>query len=157
MEPFLIILPVVMFAMSFIPIWLFVCLILSRVGGWKKLAQVYRYDGQFSGNRWRFRSCRMNRFVNYNNCLTFGAGAEGLYINIFPVFRFHHPPLLIPWSDIKEEKTKGIIFEYRELSFAGVSNVQLRIIASLAEQILNGQNRPEGNVVYRAYKKIEPH
>ena len=102
-------------------------------------------------------SCRMNGFVNYNNCLTFGAGAEGLFINIFPIFRFRHPPLLIPWSEIKEEKTKGIIFEYRELTFAGVSSVKMRIITSLAEKIFDRQNRPEGDVVCRAYKKIEPH
>jgi hypothetical protein len=153
MKNFLIILPLVLFGLFFA----FICIILSHIGGWKKLAEVYRYDGQFCGRRWRFRSCRMNGFVNYNNCLTFGAGAEGLYINIFPIFRFRHPPLLIPWSEIKEEKTKGIIFEYRELTFAGVPSVKMRIITSLAEEIFDRQNRPEGDVVCRAYKKIEPH
>ncbi len=118
MEPFIIILPVTIFLMFFIAIWGFVCFILSRVGGWDKLAQVYRHDGKFNGKRWRFRSCRMNGFVNYNNCLIFGANPEGLYINILAIFRFQHSPLLIPWSEIKEEKTKGIVFEYRELFFA---------------------------------------
>ena len=157
MEPLFIIFPVIIFLVFFIAIWTFVCFILSRVGGWEKLAQVYRYDGEFSGKRWRFRSCRMNGFVNYNNCLTFGASPEGLYINIFPMFRFRHPPLLIAWSEIKEEQAKGIIFEYRELSFDRVQNVKIRVTASLAEQIFNGQNRQGDNDVYRAYKKIEPH
>lgn len=157
MESFFIILPVAIFLVFFAAIWIFVSFILSRVGGWEKLAQVYRYDGEFKGERWRFRSCRMNGFVNYNNCLTFGANPEGLYINILPMFLFRHPPLLIPWSEIKEEKTKGIIFEYRELSFAGVPNVKMRINASLAEELRRGQSQPEGNDVFRAYKKIEPH
>ncbi|MEN6375049.1 MAG: hypothetical protein ABFD75_09755 [Smithella sp.] len=157
MEPIFIMLPVVIFPVFFIAIWIFVCFILSRVGGWGKLAQVYRYGGKFNGKRWRFRSCRMNGFVNYNNCLTFGGNPEGLYINILAIFRFQHSPLLIPWSEIKEEKTKGIIFEYRELSFARVPNVKMRINASLAEEIRHGQSQPEGNDVYRAYKKIEPH
>lgn len=156
MEHFFIVFPFMIFFVSFTFIWVFICIILSHIGGWKKLAEIYRYDGQFSGKRWRFRSCRMNGFINYNNCLTFGAGAEGLYINIFPVFRFHHPPLLIPWSEIKEENTKGIIFEYRELSFARVPSVKMRIITTLAEEIFDRQNWPEGDVIYRAYKKIEP-
>jgi hypothetical protein len=153
-----VILPVVIFFTFFASLWLFVCFILARVGGWEKLARVYRYDGKFSGERWRFRSCKMNGYTNYNNCLTFGVNPEGLYMKILPLFRFHHPPLLIPWSDIKEEKVKGIIFSYRELTFTVVPNIRVRIISSLAEELLRGgRKQKSGAFISPAYKKIEPH
>ena len=160
MEPCFIILPFLVFLVSFAVLWIFICVLLSSIGGWKKLASVYRYEGRFSGRRWRFRSCRMSRYVNYNNCLIFGAGTEGLYINILPLFRIQHPPLLIPWSEIKTEKTKGMIFAYWKLSFARASNTEIRLSAALAEQIFDERNwreSRESSVVYRAYKKIEPH
>ena len=78
MEPLsFIVFPIVIFLTFFAAIWLFVCYILAWVGGWEKLARAYRYDGTFSGRRWRFRSCKMNGYANYNNCLTFGANPSG--------------------------------------------------------------------------------
>lgn len=92
--------------------------------------------------------------------MIFGAGTEGLYIDILTVFRIQHPPLLIPWSEIIKEKTKGMIFAYWKLSFARVPNTEIRLNASLAEQIFDERNwreSRESNFDYRAYEKIEPH
>jgi len=154
---FIIFFPITIFLTFFVVLWLFVCFILSRVGGWAKLARVYRYDETFNGERWRFRSCRMNGYTNYNNCLTFGANSAGLYMKILPPFRFHHPPLLIPWSDIGEEKVQGIIFAYLELTFPAVPDIRLRIISSLAEELLRKGRQQKVDSIYPAYKKIEPH
>jgi hypothetical protein len=38
------------------------------------------------------------RWVEYNGCLTIRVSPEGLYLAIWPLFRFAHPPLLIPWA-----------------------------------------------------------
>lgn len=158
MEQFpIIILPFVLFLMFFTAVWLFVCFILSRVGGWEKLAKVYRYDGTFSGERWRFRSCKINEYANYNNCLTFGVNPKGLYMKVLPLFSFHHPPLLIPWTDIREEKVEGMIFTYLELTFTGVPEVRIRIIESLGEKLFHSGNRQQSGIISPAYKKIEPH
>jgi hypothetical protein len=45
--------------------------------------------------------------VGYNNCLDIGADRESLYLAVFPVFRFMHPPLLIPWHQIKVRRGKS--------------------------------------------------
>jgi hypothetical protein len=158
MEPFsIIIFPIIIFLAFFVALWLFVCFMLSRVGGWEKLARAYRYDGRFSGECWRFRSCKMNGYTNYNNCLTFGTNPAGLYMKMLPMFCFHHPPLLIHWSDIHVEKEKGMIFTYMELTFSGVPDVRVRIISSLAEKLLHGGRQQKSDITSPAYKKIEPH
>lgn len=154
---FLIIFPIMIFLVFFAIIWLSVCFILAKVSGWEKLARVYRYDGAFSGKCWRFRSCRMNACVSYNNCLAFGANPSGLYMKMLPLFRFHHPPLLIPWSEIQEKKNKGIILHYLELTFTSVPEVRLLIIESLGEKLLSAAKQQQSYIQFRAYQKIEPH
>ncbi|MEN6622881.1 MAG: hypothetical protein ABFD50_15190 [Smithella sp.] len=153
----IIIFPIIIFLIFFIGIWLFVCFILSRVSGWDRLASKYQNDGTFNGKRWHFRSCRMNGYVNYNGCLTFGASSAGLYMKVLPLFRFHHPPLLIPWSEIQEKKEKGTMFNYQELTFTSVPTVRLSLLESLGEKLLSASNRQKSDTEYRAYQKIEPH
>lgn len=158
MEQFsIIILPFVLFLVFFAAVWHFACFILSRIGGWEKLALTYRYDGTFSGKRWRFRSCKMNGYTNYNNCMTFGTNPVGLYMKILPLFRFRHPPLLIPWPDIRKEQVKGVIFTYLELTFTMAPNVRVRINESLGEKLFHSGNRQQSDTISPAYKKIEPH
>jgi hypothetical protein len=38
--------------------------------------------------------------VCYRSCLNVRVSRVGVYLSIFPLFRFAHPPLLIPWSDV---------------------------------------------------------
>lgn len=145
---------IIIFMIFFIVIWTAVCFILAKVGGWQKLARIYRHDGQFNGKRWHFRSCRMNGYVNYNGCLTFGASSAGLYLKILPLFCFYHPPLLIPWSQIKTEKNNDS--SYCKLTFSPIPDIQILISESLCEKILSASRQPQNDVEYRAYRKIEP-
>jgi hypothetical protein len=85
---------------------------ISFVGGWFSLARVYRTQVAFDGAKWRMRSGRMRWLANYNNLLTLGASQQGLYLASMFLFRFMHPPLLVPWSEIKVRRSKGWVFEY---------------------------------------------
>jgi hypothetical protein len=49
----------------------------------------------------------MRWLANYNNVLTIGACQQGLYLASMFLFRFMHPPLLVPWSEIKCEAAKA--------------------------------------------------
>ena len=31
---------------------------------------------------------------------------EGLYLSVWPIFRFREPPLFIPWSDVRNRREK---------------------------------------------------
>jgi hypothetical protein len=89
------------FPIYFRCLWLLVGATISVIGGWFSLAKVYRTQVAFDGTKWRMQSAQMRWLANYNNVLTLGVSPLGLYLASMFLFRFMHPPLLIPWSEIK--------------------------------------------------------
>jgi CRP-like cAMP-binding protein len=81
------------------------------------------------------QSGQMRFLTNYNNVLTLGVSPEGLFLASMFLFRFMHPPLLIPWSEIKVQRKKGWIFEYVILTLGHELAIPLRIRAKLATKV----------------------
>jgi len=77
----------------------------------------------------------MRWLTNYNHVLTLGASCEGLYLASMCLFRFMHPPLLIPWREIKVRKSKGWFFEYVTFSMGQELAIPLRVRAKLAGRL----------------------
>jgi hypothetical protein len=73
--------------------------------------------------------------MNYNNVLTLGVNPHGLYLAILFPYRFRHPPLLIPWSDVKIRRSSGWIFEYLILTLGHETAIPLKIRKSLAARL----------------------
>jgi hypothetical protein len=78
-------------------VWCALCALLAWGGGWSKLARHYRAQGRPAGRKFWMQSARFG-WVDYNNCLTILVCDDGLYLAVWPPFRFAHPPLLLPWS-----------------------------------------------------------
>ena len=92
---------------GFVAIWCFVFKILS-VLSWGKLAQKYTSYHPPSGSTLKWQSLVLGRLMNYNRCVTIHVGGAGLFLEMPRFFRFAHPPLRIPWSEVrylKEVKT----------------------------------------------------
>jgi hypothetical protein len=120
----------------FLFLWLLVGAIISYVGGWFSLSQVYRTRVPFDGAKWGGQSGRMRGgLANYNNVLTVGASQRGLYLTCMFLFRFMHPPLLVPWSEIKVRRSNGWVFEYVTFTMGHELAVPLRIRGSLAAKL----------------------
>jgi len=77
----------------------------------------------------------MRWLANYNNLLTIGASQQGLYLASMFLFRFMHPPLLVPWSEIKVQRRKGWVFEYVILTMGHELAIPLRIRQTLAAKL----------------------
>jgi hypothetical protein len=88
-----------------VALWLCVLLILSLVGGWKRIAD------QFPASVSPVDEGRHFRFVwgtvgspslpiVYRACLFCTVSPAGLKVSVFPLFRFMHPPMFIPWSAV---------------------------------------------------------
>lgn len=113
--------------------WSLVMLIAARVGGWHDLATHYRreetafriLDGQLEKYRWASLTLGPALFrMNYGNCVTVTLGDEGLGLQVMPLFRPLHPPLLIPWAAI-ESCTLGqelLIFDIARIQVRGLAN-----------------------------------
>jgi hypothetical protein len=123
------------FPIYFLFLWLVVAAMISLVGGWFSLAKVYRTRATFKGAKWRGQSGRMRRLANYNNVLTMGASQQGLYLASMFLFRFMHPPLLVPWNEIKVGRNTGWVFEYVTFTMGRDLAIPLRIRGKLAAKL----------------------
>jgi hypothetical protein len=125
------------FPVYFVTLWLAVGATISFVGGWFSLSKPYRARVPFNGAKWGRQSGQMRWLAKYNNVLTIGANQEGLYLASMFLFRLMHPPLLIPWGDIKVRRSKGWFFEYVTFTMGQELAIPLRIRAKLAERLRN--------------------
>ncbi|HNT73822.1 MAG TPA: hypothetical protein PKH77_02260 [Anaerolineae bacterium] len=130
-----ILLIVMAFPLIFIPFWCFVVWLLSRLGGWGRLASFYRAVEPFTGQTWTWRGGRLG-FVNYRSVLTLGADPAGLYLAVMPLFRVGHAPLWIPWSEIEVVERDGILGLYMGFRFAQAPDVVLYLLPNLGGRLL---------------------
>jgi hypothetical protein len=122
------------FPIYFLCLWLLVGATVSVIGGWLSLAKVYR-TREFDGAKWGMQSGQLRWLANYNNVLTIGVSPQGLYLAAMFLFRFMHPPLLIPWSEIKVRRKKGWVFEYVIFTMGQDLAIPLRIRGKLAAKL----------------------
>jgi hypothetical protein len=122
----------VVFALVIVPT------LIGQISGWASLAQRFPSTLPFSGKIWKAKSARMRGGMGYNNCLTIGAGPDGLYLAlVIPSFIFRgHPPLLVPWHEISvlgEKKTFGV--PLTQISLGREEAVPFTIRKSLVQEI----------------------
>jgi hypothetical protein len=127
--------PLVFFAL-FIAMWICIGFLISLIGGWHALSELYAADaGQFSGKRKYMQSAAMRWNTHYNNVLTIGADARGLYLGVLFLFRIGHPPLYIPWESVVISERRGWIFTYVVFDFKAVPGVRLMVSKKLGVQV----------------------
>ncbi len=91
-----------------------VSFILSISSGWNSLASKYKVKNWKSNAKWRFQTMKANA-VDYSNCVTFGADSENIYLSVIFFVRLFHPPLAIPYSNVKlspHEKSSLVIVQF---------------------------------------------
>ncbi|HXW90298.1 MAG TPA: hypothetical protein VEK33_07105 [Terriglobales bacterium] len=79
----------------------------------------------------------MRWLVNYNHALTLGANREGLYLASMFLVRFMHPPLLIPWREIKVRRSRPWFLEYVTFTLGREAAIPVRIRAKVADKLKN--------------------
>jgi len=105
MAPALIVALALLFPACFAILWLLVTGLIAAAGGWGGLAERYAAPYGFEPERrLRFQTVLLRRLrwfpARYRGSMNVGLGTAGLHLAPLAVFRFHHPPLLIPWSAI---------------------------------------------------------
>lgn len=93
----------------FIGMWCSICLFLSMLGGWNRLAKIFRTPSAPSGKRFVMQSGRVG-LVNYSGCLTIYSSSEGLYLSVWFLFRLGHSPLFIPWDAVHNAKARKFLW-----------------------------------------------
>jgi hypothetical protein len=88
--------------------WVFVLWLLSELSGWRKVAVVYRAQRPPNGKRFSMQTGKIGD-IWYKRCLTVYTSGEGLYVSLWPVFRFRQPALFIPWSAVRDQREKRFL------------------------------------------------
>jgi hypothetical protein len=118
-----------------IALFLGVAAIISCIGGWSALAKQFRLQSPFNGVRWTMQSGHMRGIAGYNHCLTVGCNPEGLYMAMTPMFRFRHPPLLVPWHEINVSRRKIIFWDYVRFGLGRELNIPFFVRPKLAQNL----------------------
>jgi hypothetical protein len=105
------------------------------------LAERYQRADGFEGDRWWFQSVQMRWRVNYSGVLIIGASPRGLYLSVLLPFRFAHPPLFIPWTEISVSERKGLAAGYFEFRFRRAPGIPVRVIERLGRRIAQSAGR----------------
>ena len=130
------------FFIFFIPFFIGITALISFISGWGELAKYYRYHGQQIDKKRYMQSAVMRGVTGYRGCLTVGANTEGLYLSVFFLFRPAHPPLFIPWNEIKIRRTKFFVFKLLEMRFTRATSVTLAVYESLEGFLQSASVRP---------------
>ncbi|GIS58328.1 MAG: hypothetical protein CM1200mP2_05530 [Planctomycetaceae bacterium] len=82
--------------------WFAIVGLLSWLGGWSRLARVYRDEMSelTDGHTWGMQSVSLRGWCGYNNCITIEATAKGLKIAPWFIMRPGHPPLFLPFDEM---------------------------------------------------------
>jgi hypothetical protein len=125
----------IIFPVCFLALWLLVSAVISFIGGWATLAKRFRFEQPFQGQRWTGQSGQMRGLAGYGNCLTVGCNPDGLYLATMPLFRFRHPPLLVPWNEITVSQRRILFFRFVRFSLGHELNIPLYLRWKLAEKV----------------------
>ncbi|WP_193214079.1 hypothetical protein [Luteolibacter marinus] len=97
------------FMLVFVGMWVGVCLLISRIGGWSTVAARYPADAVPAGETFRMQSASFGG-ANYSSCLTITASPAGLHLEVLVPFRPGHRPIFLPAAVIKRAKIRKILW-----------------------------------------------
>ncbi|HEX6041387.1 hypothetical protein [Longimicrobium sp.] len=95
-----------LFPLLFAGMWLGICALLASIGGWHGLGARFREPPNAprpTARAFWTTSLRMSAGlpVDYRSCVILRLGDAGIHLRTWILFRFLHPPLLIPWAEVE--------------------------------------------------------
>jgi hypothetical protein len=94
---------IVIWPIFFIALWVGIVMLMSLIGGWRRLARLYRAERPAGGNATPYVT-GMIGMARYKRLLTVTTNENGMFIEIRWIFRIGHPPLFLPWRDIRNAR-----------------------------------------------------
>ena len=111
-----------LFPFFFMGMWCAVCVLLSKMGGWQRLAKSFPARTQPSGRRFFTQGGKVG-LVTYRGCLTVYSSPLGLYLTVLFPFRFGHQPLFIPWDAMHNATTRRFLWTETVVFDVGSPNI----------------------------------
>lgn len=117
-------------------LWVALFAAVAQWGGWSRLARQFPAERLPEGTVLRGQSVGMSGWVSYGGCTTLVESSEGLYLSLPFPFGFCHPPLLIPWAELRNPQSKTVFWQRYVVVQAGDPPVRLELPAGRFENRL---------------------
>lgn len=126
---------VILLVLFFLACWCGALYLTSLISGWHTLAKRFRFNGEFSGEQWRWVYGLMRWYTKYGGVLVMGANAQGLYLRTLWMFKVGHPPLLIPWMEVRAEDRERWFRQGMQLTLGREEQIPLWVLERTAVRI----------------------
>jgi hypothetical protein len=118
----------------FVGMWLFINAFFALISGWFSLARRFRASSPPDGQKVTGQVKRMG-FVPENRVTHIIVSGSGLYLYASFFFRFMHPALLIPWSEVRQiREIKMLWWSTYELDLGSITSLRVTRTAYKALQ-----------------------
>lgn len=128
-----------LFPVLFACLWISISFVISLCSGWYALATRFarksepygetRTAGPFS------YTIYMRFWCHYSSVIRLTAASDGLYPSVMFLFRVGHPPLQIPWSEIRLCRTRWFWRSYVVLTLGNEEQIPMRISGRMARNL----------------------
>lgn len=123
------------------------CILIAAWSGWRTLAARFRHEFDPRNQIRGWKSARMRWGCHYNNALKVGVSDEGLSLATIAIVP-QHPPLLIPWNEIRViGRSKILWFNYVRLELGTQERIPFMIFENLFAEI-NGVGKLDASNVW---------
>jgi hypothetical protein len=124
----------------FIVAWMCtVCFLVSFLTGWLALARRFKQQsapyGEIKTAGPFFYTVYMRFWGHYSSVIRLTAATDALYASVLFPFRVGHPPLRIPWNEIKLGRTKWFLRTYIVLTLGNEEMIPMRISQRMARNL----------------------
>ena len=130
----------VYFGIFFVVMWLLISFTFSKITGWSRLAEKYRINTKPESKLMQAVQVFWGSALMAGNIYTLGGNSKGMYLGVLFPFRAGHPPLLIPWYDIKAKKVDRLFIPRVQLTFGGGLSRPFEINERVAKKLKDASN-----------------
>jgi len=116
-----------------------ICFLLSSTSGWFSLSRRFKRQSDPYGETKSagpfFYTIYMRGWGRYRNTIRLTAAPDALYPSVLFLFRIAHPPLRIPWDEIRFGRTKFFFRTYIVLTIGSQEKIPMRISLRMARNL----------------------
>lgn len=123
------------FCVFFFVLWVASNFMFSKITGWGKLSSKYKILSKPVVQPIKFVNVYWGSVFITGNIYTVGANNKGLYLDVCFPFNPFHPPLFIPWQDIKQKQVKRSFKRHVQLIFGNNLSRPFEISLKTAEKL----------------------
>jgi hypothetical protein len=124
---------------GFLVFWCAICFLISFMTGWYPLALRFRKQSEPYGEMRSagpfFYTVYMRFWSHHSSVIRLTAASDALYLSVLMMLRIGHPPLRIPWDEIRFGRTKFFMRTYIVLTLGKEEQIPMRISQRMARNL----------------------